>query len=117
MREEVVTSHGPPGVITPISVAIIGATGACGRQLAVQLLDREMMHVDSTLQLVGHHGGAGEHEMHGIRADLRDAFADGAPRIELIEDAAAITADIVVMLAGTTLSTDPRSNPDRVALA
>ncbi len=55
--------------------------------------------------------------MHGLRADLRDAFADTAPMIELVNDAAEIDADVVVMLAGMTIPTDPRQPLDRAQLA
>lgn len=75
------------------------------------------MDPSARLQLVGHHGGASETELHGLRADLRDAFADDAPTIEITDDPAAVDADIVVMLAGTTIPTDPRADVDRVALA
>ena len=99
------------------NVAIVGAAGSCGRQLAVQLLDREILSPDARLQLVAHHGGASEYETHGLRADLRDAFADTAPTIELIDQPEQLDADILVMLAGSTVPTDPTQNVDRVALA
>ena len=105
------------GTRPPRSIAIVGAAGACGRQLATQLLDEHVMDPSARLQLVGHRGGAREVEIHGLRADLRDAFADDAPTIELIYDAADVDADIVVMLAGSTIPTDPRANVDRIALA
>ncbi|MBU3701215.1 MAG: hypothetical protein FGM58_04110, partial [Acidimicrobiia bacterium] len=98
-------------------IAIIGAAGSCGRQLAAQLLDEHVMDSSARLQLVGHHGGASETELHGLRADLRDAFADDAPSIEITDDPDAVDADVVVMLAGRTVPTDPRANVDRVALA
>lgn len=98
-------------------IAIIGAAGSCGRQLAAQLLDEHVMDPSARLQLVGHRGGASETELHGLRADLRDAFADDAPTIEIADDPAAVDADIVVMLAGRTIPTDPRADVDRVALA
>ena len=99
------------------NVAIVGAAGSCGRQLAVQLLDREILSPDARLQLVAHHGGASEYETHGLRADLRDAFADTAPMIELIDQPEQLDADILVMLAGSTVPTDPTQNVDRIALA
>ena len=99
------------------NVAIVGAAGSCGRQLAVQLLDREILSPDARLQLVAHHGGLSEFEVHGLRADLRDAFADTAPAIELIDQPEQLDADILVMLAGSTVPTDPTQNVDRVALA
>lgn len=99
------------------NVAIVGAAGSCGRQLAVQLLDREILPPDARLQLVAHHGGVSEFETHGLRADLRDAFADSAPAIELIDQPEQLDADILVMLAGSTVPTDPTQNVDRIKLA
>lgn len=98
------------------NVAIIGAAGACGRQLAVALLERRMLPRTATLQLVGHRGGASETALHGLRADLRDAFADHAPTIELVYEPAALNADLVVVLAGAAVSTAPGAKADRLAL-
>ena len=99
-----------------MDIAIVGAAGACGRQLAVQLLDSAALQHSRRLQLVGHHGGHSENELWGLRADLEDAFSDFAPPIEVVLDADEVDADIVVMLAGATLSTDPNAVPDRAAL-
>lgn len=99
-----------------MDVAIVGAAGACGRQLAVQLLEARILHPTSRLQLVGHRGGSSENELWGLRADLEDAFIDFAPDIDVVLDPEGVRADIVVMLAGKTLSTDPHALPDRAAL-
>ena len=99
------------------NVAIVGAAGSCGRQVAVQLLDRQLLSPDARLQLVAHHGGSSEFEIHGLRADLRDAFADTAPTIELIDQPEQLDADILVMLAGSTVPMDPTKNVDRTELA
>lgn len=103
--------------MTQTNVAIIGAAGSCGRQLAVALLERRMLDPGARLQLVGHRGGASEHELHGLRADLRDAFADHAPSIELVYEPDGVDADIVVMLAGSTVPTDAHADADRTKLA
>lgn len=103
--------------MTSASVAIIGAAGACGRQLAVALLERRMLPVDGRLQLIGHRGGTSEHELHGLRADLRDAFADHAPTIELGYGPTDVDADILVMLAGATLPSVPGATADRLSLS
>ena len=81
-------------------LAVIGATGHCGRQLVVQLLDRGLIPNSGNLQLVGHHGGISEMGLHSLRADLTDAFCDSAPSIEMVIDPECIHADVVVMLAG-----------------
>jgi len=100
-----------------LSVAIIGSAGACGRQLAAQLLDRRTIAPTACLQLVVHHDGISATEGHGLRADLRDAFADDAPTIELVEYPEDVVADVVVMLAGSTLPSDPNAAIDRAGLA
>ncbi len=99
-----------------MNVAIVGAGGSCGRQLAAQLLEQRILPTSSRLQLVTHQGGHSEHELWGLRADLEDAFVDNAPWIEVILSPYAIDADLVVMLAGATISTDPNAPIDRAAL-
>ena len=79
-----------------MKLAIIGATGSCGRQVAAQLLERKILPPDGVLHLIGHAGGAHEMELWGVRADLHDAFADRAPRIEVGTNVAESDADIVV---------------------
>ena len=69
-----------------MNVAVIGAAGGCGRQLAVQLLDRHILPQSARLQLVGHRGGRSEDELGGLLSDLEDAFGDSAPTIELVVD-------------------------------
>lgn len=100
-----------------MDVAVIGAAGACGRQLAMQLLERRVQVPGSRLQLVGRRGGPSEHELWGLRADLRDAFDDWAPTIEVVFDPEEVSADIVVMMAGRTVSADPGASQDRAQLA
>lgn len=99
-----------------MDLAIIGAAGNCRRQLAVQLIGERIMQPGARLQLVGHHGGRSENELWGMRADLTDAFVEDAPTIELVNDPDAVEADIVVMLAGATVSTDPDAPFDRAKL-
>ena len=99
-----------------MDVAIIGAAGSCGRQLAAQLLERRVVPGSGRLQLVGHRGGRSETELWGLRADLEDAFEDDAPKIELVLDATDIDASVVAMLAGATIPNDPGAPTDRAAL-
>lgn len=110
-------SSSPASPPAPVDVAVIGAAGSCGRQLVTQLLDEALLARSAHLQLVGHQGGTSEHELHGLAADLRDAFSEQAPHIELVVDPEDVRADIVVMLAGATLPTDPTIVVDRASLA
>ena len=97
-----------------MDVAIIGATGSCGRQVAAQLLDRALLPPSSTVHLIGHAGGRHEDELWGLRADLSDAFADRIDRIEIGTNVAETGASLVVMMAGETPSA---GTVDRDALA
>jgi len=99
------------------SVAVIGAAGNCGRQVVTQLLARSLLGMDWRLQLVGHRGGPSANAMHGLRTDLRDAFADDAPAIEIIDDPNDVDADLVVMIAGATIPLDLTKKADRTLLA
>jgi malate dehydrogenase len=79
-------------------------------------LDRHILPETARLQLVGHRGGRSEDELWGLLSDLEDAFGDNAPSIELVVDPQAVDADVVVMLAGVTIPTDPHASVDRAAL-
>lgn len=100
-----------------MDIAVIGAAGSCGRQLAAQLLSLELLEPSARLQLVGHRDGRSHHELWGLRADLHDAFADRAPSLQLADSPDQVEADLVVMLAGATVPTDPNAVPDRARLA
>ncbi len=97
-----------------MDVAIIGATGHCGRQVAAQLIERSLLPETVTIHLIGHAGSAHEAQLWGLRADLRDAFADQAPEIEIGNDVSQTDVDLVVMMAGATVT---RETKDRAALA
>lgn len=97
-----------------MDVAILGATGSCGRQVAAQLIERSLLPETVNLHLIAHAGGAHESELWGLRADLNDAFADRAPSIAIGTDVASTGADVVVMMAGATVT---RETTDRAALA
>ena len=59
-----------------MDIAIIGANGDVGRQLAVQIVAHQLLSPRSRLQLVGRRDGASHRALHGLRADLYDAFAE-----------------------------------------
>jgi malate dehydrogenase len=100
-----------------VDVAIVGAFGSVGRQLAVQVLQRQLLEGTSRIQLVGHQSGMSEREMFGLRSDLADAFIDEAPTIEVGTDPSFIDADLVVMIAGATVPRTLGVPVDRSALA
>ena len=55
--------------------------------------------------------------MWGLRGDAADAFDEIAPTLDIVFDPHQITAGVVVVLAGATISTDPNVPADRTALA
>lgn len=99
-----------------MNIAVIGAAGACGRQSVTQMLSRHLIPHGAHLQLVGNPKGRSATELWGIRADLRDAFDTWTPKIDVILDPDEIDAEIVVMMAGKTLSPDAEAPTDRAAL-
>lgn len=90
-----------------MDVAIIGASGDVGRQVAIQLIAEQVVATSQRLQLVGRAGGKSAQSLYGLRADLLDAYAETSPEIDVALSADDITADIIIMTAGATVPTDP----------
>lgn len=100
-----------------VDVAVIGATGDIGRQICAQLIERRVLPTDSRLQLVGRRGGHSQTAAHGLRADLRDAFFEHTPLLDVAVDPQDVVADVIVMAAGRTPPTTPGAVVDRRELA
>ncbi|QCB92235.1 lactate/malate family dehydrogenase [Cellulomonas shaoxiangyii] len=101
-----------------MDVAVLGATGDVGRQVCTQLVERQVLPTTSRLQLVGRPGGSSGRAVHGLRADLVDAYDEHAPVLDVALDPADVVADVVVVAAGRTVP--PRSDgvpPSRAELA
>jgi len=49
-----------------VDIAILGAAGSCGRQLAAQFLALELLDPSARLQLVGHRDGRSHHELEAL---------------------------------------------------
>lgn len=99
-------------------MAVLGATGDVGRQVCTQLVERQLLPTTSRLQLVGRPGGASGRAVHGLRADLIDAYDEHAPMLDVALDPADVVADVVVVAAGRTVT--PRHDglpPSRAGLA
>lgn len=100
-----------------MDVAIVGAAGTIGRQVAIALLRARVLPPSSRLQLVGRRGGASETLLPGFAADLADAFAEELPEIDLAWGPDEILADLVIVAAGATVTGRPGAPRDRAALA
>ncbi|MBO0919395.1 lactate dehydrogenase [Cellulomonas sp. zg-ZUI222] len=101
-----------------MDVAVLGATGDVGRQICTQLVERQVLPTTSRLQLVGRPGGTSGRAVHGLRADLVDAYDEHAPLLDVALDPAEVVADVVVVAAGRTAPAGSGGvPPSRAALA
>lgn len=100
-----------------MDIAIIGANGDVGRQLAVQIISRQLLTPRSRLQLVGRADGASGRALHGFRADLYDAFAEITPEIDVALTPDEVAADLIVFTAGLTAPTQANRVVNRQDLA
>tara|TARA_B100001057_G_scaffold307211_1_gene307316 strand:+ start:5308 stop:6369 length:1062 start_codon:yes stop_codon:yes gene_type:complete len=100
-----------------MKISIVGASGNCGRQLAIQLLDRELIPTEGLLQLVGHKGGKTQTSLWSLKNDLEDAFGEYVPNIDVLSDPEKLNGDIVIILAGRTFGSNASGNSDRSSLA
>lgn len=100
-----------------MDIAIVGANGDVGRQLAVQIVTHQLLSPRSRLQLVGRRDGASHRALHGLRADLYDAFAEITPEIDVALAPEEVAADLILFCAGRTAPTTPNQVVNRQELA
>ncbi|HEY9625990.1 MAG TPA: hypothetical protein V6C84_01705 [Coleofasciculaceae cyanobacterium] len=86
-----------------MDVSIIGASGDCGREIVTQLLVSRAISPSERLQLVGRSGGRSAQVLAGICSDLKDAYAEMAPELDVALHPEEIVADVIVMTAGATI--------------
>ncbi len=96
---------------------MIGATGDVGRQVCTQLVERQVLPPTSRLQLVGRRDGASARAVHGLRADLVDAYDEHAPLLDVAHSPDDVAADVIVVAAGLTAPARTGTDPDRRLLA
>ncbi len=90
-----------------MDISVIGASGGCGREVVARLVSEGVLGRRDLLQLVGGNPASSRPSyLHGLRADLQDAYAENIPEIDVTDDANEIVGDIVVMAAGATFSID-----------
>jgi len=89
-----------------MNIAVVGAAGSVGREIARQIIAERMLDRDQTLQLAGNPKGLSARVLHGLAADFLDAYAEICPRLEVVLDPERLSADVVVMAAGSTIPLD-----------
>ncbi len=100
-----------------MDVSIIGASGDCGREIAIQLVAERVLSPTERLQLVGRRGGNSERVLFGLRSDLSDAYAEITPELDVALHPEEVVGDIIVMAAGQAVPVDPGAAPPRDTLA
>lgn len=95
-----------------MDVSIIGASGDCGREIVTQLLVTRMLAPTERLQLVGRAGGKSAQTLIGLSSDLRDAYAEMAPELDVALHPEEIVGDVIVMTAGATLGSTVKSRAE-----
>eukprot|EP00928_Gymnodinium_smaydae_P087726 TRINITY_DN71958_c0_g1_i1.p1 TRINITY_DN71958_c0_g1~~TRINITY_DN71958_c0_g1_i1.p1 ORF type:complete len:444 (+),score=31.72 TRINITY_DN71958_c0_g1_i1:53-1384(+) len=89
------------------AISIIGASGSVGRQLAMSLVSKRRSFAGlgpMTVQFVGQRGDTSLATLIGLCSELRDAYEDFCPHLEVALDVEVVKADIIVMAAGASLS-------------
>jgi len=101
-----------------VDIAVIGPCGDVGRQIVQHIIVERLLTCDRRLVLVGNPQGESRRSIFGLAADLTDAYAEFAPRIDVVLDPRELRADLVVMAAGATLPVNGESKAEgRYALA
>lgn len=99
-----------------MDVAVLGASGDCGREIAAQIVATRLLDTDERLQLVGRADGPSARVLHGLVSDLTDAHAEHVPDLDVALSPEEIAADVWVVAAGRTLPTQGVTG-DRQGLA
>lgn len=99
-----------------MDVAILGASGDCGRAIAGQLVAARLLAPTERLQLVGRGDGPSARVLRGLVSDLTDAYAEHVPDLDVALSPREIFADLWVVAAGRTAPADGTA-VDRGSLA
>lgn len=103
-----------------MDVAVIGATGDCGRQIAARIATERLLLPTNRLQLVGRNSANSAGRLFGLATDLKDANAEFAPQLDIATSPEDVVADIIVFVAGVqpdTPSSSRTSMRDELARA
>ena len=92
-----------------MDVAIVGASGDCGREIVCQLLDFRVLAPTERLQVVGRAEGQSAKSLYGLCSDLEDAYAEAAPNLDVALAPEEVVGDIIVFCAGATIAPDGKT--------
>lgn len=98
-----------------MDVAILGASGDVGREIAGQLAASRLLAPTERLQLVGRANGASAQVLHGLAVDLADAHAEHIPYVDVALNPSEVVADLWVVACGRTMGLGAAA--ERITLA
>ena len=91
-----------------MDLSIIGASGACGREIVIQVIRDRLLERREILQLVSSNPASRHpYVLHGFRADLEDVHAEIIPELDVTAGPEDIVGDVVIVAGGVTVPTDP----------
>ena len=93
-----------------MNIAIIGAGGSIGRQIAHMIVSERLLTCNERLILCGNPRGNSSKSLFGFSVDLMDAYAEICPQLDVIFDPKNIKGDLIIMAGGATLSVDQNTN-------
>jgi len=94
-----------------MDIAVIGACGDVGRQIVQHIVVERLLQCEQRLVLVANPDGASAKSVHGLAADLEDAYSEIHPQIDVVLDPGDLKADLVVMAAGATVAPGTSTGP------
>ena len=101
-----------------MNIAVIGASGSIGSEVARQIVSTRLLENSERLQLVGRTEGTSSKALYGLSTDLQDAYAEICPIIEVILNKEDIAGDLIIVAAGTSAPVNnPAQNISRDSLA
>jgi Malate/lactate dehydrogenases len=100
-----------------MDVAVLGASGDCGREIVSQLVASRLLAPTERMQLVGRAEGRSARMLYGLASDLADAHAEYLPEIDVALSPREIIADLWVVATGATMPTTTGQVVDRDTLA
>lgn len=85
-----------------MDITVIGASGSMGSEITRQIISARLLESDERLQLVGRAGGNSSNALYGLFVDIKDAYDEICPIIEVSLVPEEVSGDLIVMAAGAT---------------
>lgn len=95
-----------------LRVAIVGAGGAVGSTLLMHMLKSSVLNPGDEIILLGRGTPESNGRLYATRMDLLDAFDEAAVRLTVCVSIEELSADVVVIAAGQTISKTRRTRGD-----